>query len=80
MTHETHECVCVCNDEQVRITGTTVEWDEMRFDVRLLQRVPYEGISRMQTSLRRRHRDRVVRYAACLFAMPSHTMSETNGG
>ena len=33
-------CVCVCNDEQVRITGTTVEWDEMRFDVRLLQRVP----------------------------------------
>ena len=45
----------------VRITGTTVEWDELRFDVRLLQRVPYEGISRMQTSLRRRHRDRVVR-------------------
>ena len=30
-------------------------------DVRLLQRVPYEGVSRMQTSLRRRHRDRVVR-------------------
>jgi hypothetical protein len=45
----------------VRINGTTVEWDELRFDVRLLQRVPYEGISRMQTSLRRRHRDRVVR-------------------
>lgn len=45
----------------VRIVGTTVEWDELRFDVRLLQRVPYEGISRMQTSLRRRHRDRVVR-------------------
>jgi hypothetical protein len=40
---------------------TTVEWDELRFDVRLLQRVPYEGVSRMQTSLRRRHRDRVVR-------------------
>ena len=37
----------------VRIVGTTVEWDELRFDVRLLQRVPYEGISRMQTSLRR---------------------------
>ena len=33
----------------------------MRFDVRLMQRVPYEGVSRMQTSLRRRHRDRVVR-------------------
>ena len=36
----------------VKITGTTVEWDELRFDVRLLQRVPYEGVSRMQTSLR----------------------------
>ena len=33
----------------------------IRFDVRLMQRVPYEGVSRMQTSLRRRHRDRVVR-------------------
>lgn len=44
-----------------QIVGTTVEWDEIRFDVRLLQRVPYEGISRMSTSLRRRHRDRVVR-------------------
>ncbi len=29
----------------VRIEGTTVEWDEMKFDVRLLQRVPYEGAS-----------------------------------
>ena len=27
----------------VRIEGTVVEWDEIRFDVRLLQRVPYEG-------------------------------------
>ena len=27
--------------------------DEIRFDVRLMQRVPYEGISRMSTSLRR---------------------------
>jgi len=26
-----------------------------------MQRVPYEGVSRMQTSLRRKHRDRVVR-------------------
>jgi hypothetical protein len=24
----------------VRIEGTTVEWDELKFDVRLLQRVP----------------------------------------
>jgi len=36
-----------------QIQGTVVEWDEVRFDVRLMQRVPYEGISRMQTSLRR---------------------------
>lgn len=59
-----------------QITGTTIEWDEIRFDVRLMQRalsalalwlegrvltcvsfggagVPYEGVSRMQTSLRR---------------------------
>jgi len=45
----------------VSIVGTTVEWDEVRFDVQLLQRVPYEGTSRMTTALRRRHRDRVVR-------------------
>ena len=31
-----------------------VEWDEVKFDVRLMQRVPYEGVSRMQTSLRRK--------------------------
>ena len=43
-----------------------VEWDEVRFDVRLMQRVPYEGVSRMQTSLRRRHRDRVVRRGLAL--------------
>ena len=35
-----------------QIEGTVVEWDEVRFDVRLMQRVPYEGVSRMQTSLR----------------------------
>ena len=38
----------------------------VRFDVRLMQRVPYEGVSRMQTSLRRRHRDRVVRRGLAL--------------
>ena len=32
----------------VKIEGTTVEWDELHFDVRLLQRVPYEGVSRMR--------------------------------
>jgi len=26
-----------------KVEGVTVEWDEMHFDVRLLQRVPYEG-------------------------------------
>jgi len=25
-----------------------VEWDEVKFDVRLMQRVPYEGVSRMR--------------------------------
>ena len=45
----------------VKIEGTQVEWDELHFDVRLLQRVPNEGVSRMQTSMRRRHRERVVR-------------------
>ena len=40
--------------------------DEVKFDVRLMQRVPYEGVSRMQTSLRRKHRDRVVRRGLAL--------------
>jgi hypothetical protein len=67
----TVSCLCFAQSPQewqtnvalpfVKIEGTTVEWDELHFDVRLLQRVPYEGVSRMQTSLRRRHRDRVVR-------------------
>lgn len=35
--------------------------DEIRFDVRLMQRVPYEGVSRMTTSMKRKHRDRIVR-------------------
>ena len=34
--------------------------------MRLMQRVPYEGVSRMQTSLRRKHRDRVVRRGLAL--------------
>lgn len=34
--------------------------DEIRFDVRLMQRVPYEGVSRMTTSMKRKHRDRCV--------------------
>ena len=49
-----------------QIEGTVVEWDEVKFDVRLMQRVPYEGVSRMQTSLRRKHRDRVVRRGLAL--------------
>ena len=49
-----------------------VEWDEVRFDVRLMQRVPYEGVSRMQTSLRRRHRDRVVRRFVASPSNPHH--------
>ena len=38
-----------------------IDPQEMRFDVRLLQRVPYEGVSRLTTSMQRRHRDRIVR-------------------
>ena len=30
----------------LKIEGVTVSWDEIHFDVRLLQRVPYEGASR----------------------------------
>jgi len=53
---------CAFNSPRLRpLTHFSRCADELRFDVRLLQRVPYEGISRMQTSLRRRHRDRVVR-------------------
>lgn len=44
-----------------RVQGINVQWDENHYDVRLLQRVPYEGVSRIQTSLRRQHRDRAVR-------------------
>lgn len=44
-----------------RIEGTVVEWDQITFDVRLMQRVPYEGVSRMTASTRRKQRDRVVR-------------------
>ena len=61
----------------VKIVGTTVEWDEIRFDVRLLQRVPYEGISRMSTSLRRRHRDRVVRRGSTCCTQRSHCQRQS---
>jgi len=44
-----------------RIEGTVVEWDQITFDVRLMQRVPYEGVSRMTTSTKRKQRDRIVR-------------------
>jgi len=58
--------------------------DEVRFDVRLMQRVPYEGVSRMQTSLRRKHRDRVVRRGLALiiesdFVRPSHLKPPRSG-
>lgn len=58
--HTEHACLLTLHCLQV------VEWDEVRFDVRLMQRVPYEGVSRMQTSLRRKHRDRVVRRGLAL--------------
>ena len=52
--------------DQALSPALTLSRDEVRFDVRLMQRVPYEGVSRMQTSLRRRHRDRVVRRGLAL--------------
>ena len=39
----------------------TVEWDEIRFDQRLMQRVPYEGTSRMITASKRKHGASMVR-------------------
>ena len=45
----------------MQLDGVTVEWDEVRFDVRMMQRVPYEGASRLATATREHHRDRVVR-------------------
>jgi len=44
-----------------KVEGTTVEWDTIQFNVGLMARVPPEGVSRMQTALRRHHRARVVR-------------------
>ena len=46
-----------------------VEWNSVTFDRRLMQRVPYEGTSRMLTSMKRSHRDRMVRHG---LAMVSH--------
>lgn len=43
-----------------------VEWDEISFDQRILQRVPYEGTSRMITASKRSHRDRMVRRGIAL--------------
>lgn len=43
-----------------------VEWNELSFDRRLMQRVPYEGTSRMLTSLKRSHRDRMVRHGLAM--------------
>lgn len=70
---------CACS-RQLRSCST----DEVRFDVRLMQRVPYEGVSRMQTSLRRKHRDRVVRRGLALiiesdFVRPSHLKPPRSG-
>ena len=43
------------------VEGVEVQWDRIEFNVRLLNQVPYEGVSRMQTHLRRSFRERVVR-------------------
>lgn len=42
------------------------QWDEIKFDQRLLQRVPYEGTSRMIGYTTKRHSDRMVRRGIAL--------------
>lgn len=37
-----------CRMLMPRPVPQVVEWDEIHFDVRLMQRVPYEGVSRMR--------------------------------
>ena len=44
-----------------QIEGTQVEWDVVQFNVRLMERVPTQGTARMQTSHRRKFRERVLR-------------------
>ena len=55
-TLEPHSCPRSCPHMLTAASrcSQVVEWDEVKFDVRLMQRVPYEGVSRMQTSLRRK--------------------------
>ena len=43
------------------VEGVEVKWDVCKFDVRLLAQVPYEGVSRMQTSERETQSAAVVR-------------------
>jgi hypothetical protein len=43
-----------------------VEWNSITFDRRLMQRVPYEGTSRMLTSMKRSQRDRMVRHGLAM--------------
>ena len=44
-----------------QMEGVDYTWDEHIYDPRILQRVPYEGTSRMVTSMRREYRARAVR-------------------
>ena len=50
----------------LQLDGVNVTWDEVRFDVRLMQRTPYEGASRLTTSVRDHHRDRIVRHGLAM--------------
>ena len=45
-----------------------IKWDEIQFNRSILPRTPYESASRMQTSIKRTHRDRVVRRGAAVMA------------
>ena len=67
-----------------RIEGTVVEWDEIRFDVRLMQRVPYEGVSRMTTSMKRKHRGASASTSSCTslrrlqLSTPAHNLARSS--
>jgi hypothetical protein len=45
----------------VQIDGVEVSWDQHDYSVRVMNRVPAEGVSRMTTSLRRTNRERIIR-------------------
>ena len=56
--------------------GFQVEWNSVHFDQRILQRVPYEGASRMVTAMKKSYRDRLVRRGIALMIESDFYRSE----